>query len=241
MKKLFIISASVLINMTSFAADKDNRQVSPFDHKSPELAVTFRAIQDIHGLAAETAKDFKAHGVRLQLGVKGWPGSGPDYNQTKEGLFLVCSNSHPIALKTPWGKVSIFGTDISPFYYDESKLPKIFDAFSKMLTLSLDGIEGEYVQGRKFFVLDKDGAKNEITKEKFLGLHGSDKRVLTNCSDCAIIYKILANGNTLLPDPIKNNSEDYRKYKTVKESWKTMMAQHEKEMRVLKAIEDAKK
>ena len=246
MKKLFIISASALISIAIFAADNDNdkRQVSCLDHNSSKLRATFEAIQDIHRLAAETPKDVEADGGgELQLGVEGWPGSYPDQNQTKQGLFLVCSNSLPQYLATPLGKVSIFGKVISHFRYDASKLPKIFDAFREMLRLSFVGIEGEYVQGRKFFVLDKNGAINEIiTKEKLLGLYGSDERVVDNCSSgYAFIYKILAIGNTPLPNPIEADSEDYRKYKTVKESWNKLMEQHKKEIRVLKAIEDAKK
>ncbi len=247
MKKLLIISASVLINITSFAANEDNLKKEkyqvcqiPLDHNSTELKATFRAIQDItHGLAAKTVEDFKAYGVELQLGVESWPGSFPHSKTTKKGLFLVCSDpltcedrgQISIDLKTPWGLVKVLSEKTSLVNYYASKLP-IFDAlnvFSKMLELSFDGIEGERVQGRKFFVLDKDGAINyEIARKKLVELYGSDERVVTNvCSD-RIRYKILAIGKVPLPDPIEANSKD-REYKTVEESWKTMMEQYEKE------------
>ncbi len=108
MKKLLIISASVLINTAIFSAESEKRLVLPLDHNSPELKATFNAVQGINTLAKIVEKEVCTRWGAFLLSSKDCL-LNAHYDQTEQGLYLNIYNGIPNSLETPWGKVTFYG------------------------------------------------------------------------------------------------------------------------------------
>ncbi len=211
MKKLLIISASILINLNSvsfaadtlsaieketivatfgaiYAADYDllfQEDTIPFDPQLQEIKTTFDAIQKVRELAVKTAQSVKKYNLMMGLSTDVYH----SINQTSQGLFLKI-RSHSYSLCTPWGQVGLY---YGMSYYiggggyrevENSEEKMIFDKFEETLQLKL---------------VEENGEDNKSS-----------------------LYKILAVGSALLPEPEKK----YDPCKNVKDSWSTLIEEY---------------
>jgi len=194
------------------------------DPQSEILKTTFKAIQDIHSIAAAVAQEVKPYEVSwLQSGVEGWPGSNPFYCQTLQGLYLS-TESYPESLHTPWGKVAIYGSAS----YCGSGIKMVFAAFCRHLKLAFVKSLGEHAHHEKHKIkLYLDDFSQEISQQELEQYRGTNRRIITDYCGYPSIYKILAINDVSLPEPKNISRDEYRDIDTVNESWEAMMKQHQ--------------
>ncbi len=148
MKKLLIISTSVLINIAIFAANGDNCSQTPLDHNSPELKATFKARQGICTLA-NAVNEKVCTGRKYLLSSKHCL-SNPDDDQTEQGLYLNFCEGMPTTLHSPWGQVAFcwlaslnfsVKEEVNKSFLEKMILKPVEDDDKLFSIVSFDGIE----------------------------------------------------------------------------------------------------
>ncbi len=182
-----------------------------------ELYTTFSAIEKIHRIAADVAKEAKNNNmlVVLQLGKQAW-GVNSYYNKTAQGLYLITNNGLPEFLATPWGEVKLYGSLRGPGDYASREVAYkfMFEAFKKGLTL-------------KFI---KCFHESQEKQQELDALRGTDAHIPPSLCSSDSIYEISAVEDTVLPKA-EETAETFSglaadDYKATQQSWQEIQQKY---------------
>lgn len=143
------------------------------------LFTTFKAVKDIHILAAAIAEAEKERGDNaLELKICNWLATNPRRGRTKKGLFLrgKCPDSLN-TLYTPWGEKTIYATIITPKEGEN----RLLEAFRKNMELALvKGIGGKYKNDFLYKVVAVNGM--QLTEAELDDNDLTDKEINEICA-----------------------------------------------------------
>lgn len=190
---------------------------------TPNTVAVFNAIKTIHGMARTTRDEVRSDGIRLSLGLDGWPEPWYGAEQAKQGLYLV-AETYPEHLITPWGEVKVYGGGSYP---GDADMAKIFNRFKERLDLKFVVNTGEksekgcrthgYDQAKVHFY--KNNRTNEIPESELDRYRGTDTRILANYCGLGSLYEITAIDGIKLPQPERLPIRESRKVAECETEW----------------------
>lgn len=222
MKKMSTIVSIMLLATFSLNGcaelAREAREPQPLNPNSPSLIQTFKAVQNVHTLAAKLAAEHKVTSIIEDCGTLG--ALNPYFNQTEQGLYLLIE-TYPRALCTPWGQVSLLGSHRAM----TGGVFKFTAALFKRLSLEFVTIEGDAIGEMKLYLIKKDGSHREISKSNSEIYRGTAAQILVNPCGCYAVYKIKAIDDTPLPMTV--DRYPFSHHMAAQESWNEMIARHQ--------------